>query len=230
MARPRRIGPKDIPQHVIQRGNNRKVCFSSERDYVAYVGWLKQYSAKYNVAIHAWVLMTNHVHLLCTPLSENLGVSQMMQSLGRQYVRYFNDAYERTGTLWEGRFKSCLVCSSSYLLKVYRYIELNPVRAKLVGAPSEYKWSSYQVNALGKTSELCRPHSIYNDLGINKTRRLYAYQALFEKRIEQNMINEIRACTNKELVLGPAQFKQEIQLLTNNKLKTGKLGRPFKIN
>jgi len=230
MARPRRIGPKDITQHVIQRGNNRKVCFSSERDYVAYVGWLKQYSAKYNVAIHAWVLMTNHVHLLCTPLSDNLGVSQMMQSLGRQYVRYFNNSYQRTGTLWEGRFKSCLVCSSSYLLRVYRYIELNPVRAKLVSAPSEYKWSSYQVNALGKTSELCLPHSIYNDLGSNKTRRLLAYRALFEKRIEQNTINEIRACANKELVLGHAQFKKEIQLLSADKLKTGKLGRPFKIN
>jgi putative transposase len=230
MARPRRIGPKDITQHVIQRGNNRKVCFSNERDYRAYVVWLKQYSGKYDVAIHAWVLMTNHVHLLCTPLSDNRGVSQMMQSLGRQYVRYFNDTYRRTGTLWEGRFKSCLVCSSTYLLRLYRYIELNPVRAKIVSDPSTYKWSSYQINALGKTSELCQPHSLYDDLGANKSQRLTAYKALFEKNIEQSMINNIRGCTNKELVLGPAQFKEEIQLLTNDKLKTGKLGRPFKIN
>jgi putative transposase len=154
----------------------------------------------------------------------------MMQSLGRQYVRYFNDTYTRTGTLWEGRFKSCLVCSSTYLLRLYRYIELNPVRAKIVSAPSSYKWSSYQVNALGKASELCQPHSLYNDLGTNKIQRLRAYQALFEKKIEQDLINDIRACTNKELVLGSTQFKEEIQLLTNDKLKTGKLGRPFKIN
>jgi len=230
MARPRRIGPKDITQHVIQRGNNRKVCFSNERDYRAYVGWLKQYSGKYDVAIHAWVLMTNHVHLLCTPMSDNLGVSQMMQSLGRQYVRYFNDTYTRTGTLWEGRFKSCLVCSSTYLLRLYRYIELNPVRAKIVSDPSTYKWSSYQINALGKTSDLCQPHSLYSDLGVTKIQRLRAYQALFEKRIEKNMIDDIRTCADKELVLGPPQFKEKIQLLTNDKLKTGKLGRPFKIN
>ena len=127
MSRLARICPIGIAQHVIQRGNNRQICFANEQDFFAYIGWLKEFSVKFEVNIHAWVLMTNHVHLLCTPCKEN-GVSQMMQALGRQYVRYFNHSYKRTGTLWEGRFKSCLV-DEVYLLHLYRYIELNPVRS-----------------------------------------------------------------------------------------------------
>ncbi|MDU0356222.1 transposase [Paraglaciecola aquimarina] len=128
MSRLPRICPLDIAQHVIQRGNNRQICFGNEHDFFAYIGGLKEFSVKFEVNIHPWVLMTNHVHLLCTPYKEN-GVSQMMQAWGRQYVRYFNHSYKRTGTLWEGRFKSCLVEDEVYLLHLYRYIELNPVRA-----------------------------------------------------------------------------------------------------
>ena len=126
MARLNRICPVGVPQHIIQRGNNRQVCFAGEQDFAAYAVWLKDYSKKYQVDIHAWVLMTNHVHLLCTPRVEN-AVSSMMQAIGRQYVRYFNFSYKRTGTLWEGRFKSCLVDEESYLLQLYRYIELTPL-------------------------------------------------------------------------------------------------------
>ena len=107
MARKARFSPEGVPQHVIQRGNNRQICFGSEEDFKAYLHWLKQYSKKYGVSVHAWVLMTNHVYLLCTPWSVD-GLSKMMQSVGRSYVHYFNDTYQRTGTLWEGRFKSCL--------------------------------------------------------------------------------------------------------------------------
>ena len=137
MARLPRISPIGIPIHLIQRGNNRQTCFASVEDFSAYVGWLKEYSLKYAVDIHAWVLMTNHVHLLCTPRREG-AVSQMMQSIGRRYVQYFNYQYQRSGTLWEGRYKSCLVQAERYLIEVYRYIELNPVRAKMVADPSEY--------------------------------------------------------------------------------------------
>jgi len=112
-----------VPQHIIQRANNRQVCFASEKDFVVYVEWLEEYYKKYQVDIHAWVLMTNHVHLLCT-LRANNGISLMMQSLGSQYVRYFNASYKRVGTLWEGRYKSCLVQTEGYLLQLYRYIEL----------------------------------------------------------------------------------------------------------
>ena len=128
MVRLARVCPVGIPQHIIQRGNNRQVCFDSEQDFAAYVSWLKDYAKKYQVDIHAWVLMTNRVHLLCTPRIDN-AVSRMMQELGRHYVRYFNVSYRRRGTLWEGRFKSCLVQEENYLLQLYRYIEMNPIRA-----------------------------------------------------------------------------------------------------
>jgi len=119
MARLARITPAGVPVHLIQRGNNRQICFASEDDFIAYLGWLKTYAKHYQVHIHAWVLMTNHVHLLCTPQEEG-ALSDMMQALGRKYVRYFNHQYQRSGTLWEGRYKSCLVQAERYLLKLYR--------------------------------------------------------------------------------------------------------------
>ncbi|GAA5525253.1 hypothetical protein Maes01_01818 [Microbulbifer aestuariivivens] len=149
MARLPRIAPVGVPQHVIQRGNNRQVCFGCEDDFIAYAGWLRDYAEEYAVEVHAWVFMTNHVHLLVTPLEER-AVSKMMQALGRMYVRYFNGAYQRSGTLWEGRYRSCLVQSEDYLLHCYRYIELNPVRAGMVKDPGKYCWSSYGANALGR--------------------------------------------------------------------------------
>ena len=138
MAHLPRISPVGVPIHLIQRGNNRQTCFGALEGFSAYLGWLKEYSKKYAVDIHAWVLMTNHVHIL-----QDGGVSLMMQSVGRRYVQYFNYQYRRSGTLWDGRYKSCLVQSEKYLVEVYQYIELNPVRAKMVEDPSEYVWSSY---------------------------------------------------------------------------------------
>lgn len=144
MARLPRVCPVGIPQHVIQRGNNHQVCFCNEQDMAAYIGWLKDYANKFDVEIHAWVLMTNHVHLLCTPRSVG-GVSAMMQGLGRQYVRYFNYSYKRTGTLWEGRYKSCIVQEEHYLLQLYRYIEMNLL---------EPVWSMNPVIILGQAIRL----------------------------------------------------------------------------
>lgn len=148
MTRLPRICLPRIPQHVIQRGNNRQACFGSEEDFAAYAHWLDEYARKFRVAIHAWVFMSNHVHLLLTPETEN-GVSRLMQALGRHYVRYFNYTYRRSGTLWEGRFKSCVVEAESYLLTCQRYVELNPVRAGMVEAPGDYTWSSFRANGLG---------------------------------------------------------------------------------
>lgn len=145
MARLPRLNLPNIPQHVVQRGNNRQVCFFSEQDYTLYLDKLKDYAKKCHVNEHAFVLMTNHVHLLMTPETEK-GVSQLMQSLGRYYVMYINKTYQRTGTLWEGRYKSksTVVDSEKYFLLVSRYIELNPVRANMVEHPAEYPWSSCQ--------------------------------------------------------------------------------------
>ncbi len=198
MARKPRLGPAGIAQHVIQRGNNRSVCFACESDYMAYIKWLKKFSVKFNVSIHAWVLMTNHVHLLCTPNLDNLGVSRMMQALGRMYVRYFNYKYERSGTLWEGRFHSSLVCSDEYLLTVYRYIELNPIRANMVLSPVEYKWSSYRINALGTVSTLCSPHDVYLALGKSENRRLKVYRDLFENELTDSVVKKYKQARERE--------------------------------
>ena len=160
MARLQRANLPGFPVHILHRGNNRQSCFKNNVDYSAFLWWLREYSEKFVVEIHTWALMENHYHLLCTPQVED-GLSHMVQALGRQYVRYFNSQNQRTGTLWEGRYRSCLVQPNSYLLEVYRYIELNPVRAALASNPAEFNWSSYQINASDKPSALCKPHAEY---------------------------------------------------------------------
>src|SRR5690554_6734 len=225
MARLLRIGPAAMPQHVIQRGNNRQVCFASDQDFSVYAHRLKMYAQEFSVEVHAWVFMTNHVHLLVTPAIDG-GVSKMMQALGRYYVRYFNREYQRTGTLWEGRFKSSLVQSERYLLQCQRYIELNPVRANMGVDPGDYVWSSYQCNALGKTSELCSPHPEYPSLGREAGERQHRYRALFRHHVEAEVIDEIRQSVNKGLVLGNDRFKDEIEQLTGRRARPAKMGRP----
>ena len=165
--------------NIIQRGNNCQACFFTEEDYPVYLDKLKEYSRKYGVAVHAYILMTNHVHLLLTP-EELEGVSRLIQSLG-YYVRYVNQCHGRGGTLWEGCVKSCLVDSENYFLTVSRYIELNPVRAGMVWEPGDYPWSSYRRNALGKPIELITPHACYLSLGTTERQRQNAYQALFDE-------------------------------------------------
>jgi putative transposase len=224
MSRLPRICPIGIPQHIIQRGNNRQLCFYAERDFINYISWLKGFSVKFGVEIHAWVLMNNHVHLLCTPQQLN-AISHMMQALGRQYVRYFNYNHNRTGTLWEGRFKSCLVEDERYLLHVYRYIELNPVRAEIVQNPADYRWSSYQINGLGKSSGLCTPHALYLSLGRNTLERQSNYRQLFVSRIDHKLLGEIRVALNSGMALGNNKFKQELEKQTGRRLHKLTRGR-----
>lgn len=226
MPRLSRITPAGIAVHILQRGNNRQVCFAADEDHWAYSGWLKEYSSRYRIDIHAWVMMTNHVHLLCTP-HYNDAISKMMQSLGRRYVQYFNREYRRSGTLWEGRFKSCLVQDEKYLLELYRYIELNPVRAGMVNDPGEYRWSSYQVNGLGKESELCSPHREYLSLGKDSLERQENYRELFTHQVEGELLKEIRVSGNKGMAVGNDRFKEEIETMTGRRLKSKKRGRPI---
>ncbi|GAC19579.1 transposase [Paraglaciecola arctica] len=216
MARLPRLNLAGIPQHVVQRGNNRQVSFFAEQDYAVYLDKLKDYAKKYQVNVHAFVLMTNHVHLLMTPETEK-GVSQLMQSLGRYYVMYINKTYQRTGTLWEGRYKSTLVDSDNYFLLVSRYIELNPVRANMVEHPAEYPWSSYHGNALNKDVALLSPHHCYQSLGTNKEGRKQAYKYLFKHHIPELTLQEIRDATNKAWVLGENRFKQQIEQQTGRR-------------
>lgn len=213
MARRLRVCPVGIPQHIIQRGNNRQVCFANETDFVMYRQWLEEAAKQYGVDIHAWVFMTNHVHLLATPWKEH-AISAMMQTLGRRYVRYFNQVYQRTGTLWEGRFRSCLVHSETYLLVCQRYIELNPVRAFMVQDPAAYHWSSYHAHARGIASSLWTPHEEYLRLGDTRSARLMAYRQLFTQALTASEIGEIRHSVNKNLALGNNRFRDEISRLT----------------
>tara|TARA_R110002167_G_scaffold45324_4_gene136324 strand:- start:4367 stop:5059 length:693 start_codon:yes stop_codon:yes gene_type:complete len=227
MARKARFTPAGIPQHIIQRGVDRQLCFGCEADFKAYLHWLKVYSEKHQVSIHAWVLMTNHVHLLCTPKSAD-GISKMMQSLGRSYVRYFNYHHQRTGTLWEGRFKASLVNASEYLLNLYRYIELNPVRANMVKNPADYVWSSYQCNALGRKSPLLTPHDLYLELDSNPTVRQGLYRSLFTNHVEGALLEDIRYATNRGLVLGSESCVAKLEALCGRRLREGLKGRPKK--
>ena len=225
MARLPRLSPVNIPQHLIQRGNNRQACFAGEPDYSTYSAWLKEYATEYHVEIHAWVFMTNHVHLLCTPRAEQ-AISRMMQSLGRRYVRYFNHTYQRTGTLWEGRYKACLVEEDDHLFQVYRYIELNPVRAGMVAHPADYRWSSYPINANGKISALCTPHALYLALSHNDSERQAHYRALVAEGLTKQQVENIRLSLNKGITLGNDRFAEQIAVLTGKRLATGKPGRP----
>lgn len=225
MARLPRFFPSGIAQHIIQRGNNRQVCFASDEDFAAYAYWLRLYADKFKVCVHAWVFMTNHVHLLVTPSTDD-GVSKFMQALGRHYVRYFNKSYKRSGTLWEGRFKSCLVQSEDYLLRCYRYIELNPVRANMVNDPADYIWSSYQCNGLGKKSHLCCPHLQYLLLSHDAEERREIYRDLFKAHVDSELINDIRKSVNSGLALGNDYFKDEIERLYHRRVTVGESGRP----
>jgi len=213
MPRLPRLCLPDIPLHIIQRGNNRQPCFNTEKDYAVYIDKLREYATQFQVAIHTYVLMTNHVHLLVTPTTEN-GASQMMQSLGRYYVRYFNKRHRRSGTLWEGRFKTSLVDSDLYFLIVSRYIEINPVRAKMVNHPSDYIWSSYHFNGLMKPIKLLTPHPLYLGLGTTKELRAKRYTALFDSEIPDFKIQEIRGAINSTRVLGSENFKRQLELQT----------------
>lgn len=206
MARLPRLYVEGYPLHIIQRGNNRQACFHRPADYAFYLQKLQEASAKFDVDVHAFVLMTNHAHLLATPRCKH-GASKMMQSLGRQYVRYFNITYERTGTLWEGRFKSCLIDSSRYFLAVSTYIELNPVRAGMVKNIGDYPWSSYRANGMGANISLLSPHPEYLALGRTHERRASNYRRLIAAGITDSDVEEIRNCLNKEWVVGAKEIK-----------------------
>lgn len=225
MPRKPRFNLIGVPQHVIQRGNNREPCFYAEEDYRRYLDTLTEAANKFHCRIHAYVLMTNHVHLLVTPMVD-YGISQMMQSLGRRYVYYVNKTYRRTGTLWEGRYKSSLVDSDAYLLTCMRYIELNPVRASMVNHPGEYKWSSYATNAQGAQVETITPHPLYLALGMEQGERIYAYRELFRHQVDNDTLHEIRDALNHELVLGRSYFKEKIEEQTKRQTKLGLPGRP----
>ncbi len=216
MARlPRFILP-DYPQHVIQRGNNRQQILFDEDDYWFIWERLAAGAKRFQCAIHAYVLMPNHFHLLLTPQREN-GVGKLMQYVGRYYVHYFNTKYRHSGTLWEGRYRATLVDPQAYLLAVAHYIEANPVRAGLVSHPAEYDWSSYGHNAKGADDPLVSPHREYERLGRSLKARLALYAEQAEQPLEDEVIQAIRERTHKSWVLGSPSFCQQIEGLLNRR-------------
>jgi putative transposase len=216
MPRRRRICPPGLPVHVVQRGNNRQVCFASDADMKAYAHWLHEGANKFGVDVHAWVFMTNHVHLLLTPHNA-AAISRCMQYLGRYYVRYFNYRHRRSGTLFEGRFKSSIVQTRRYLLACQRYIELNSVRAGMVSDPADYTWSSYRAHAFERAVKMWCPHPEYLALGDTGQARMSAYRQFFCERVSAKLITDIRDALNTGLVVGNDRFRQEVKALTGQR-------------
>jgi REP-associated tyrosine transposase len=180
---------------------------------------------RYACQLHAYELMTNHVHLLLTPAAQD-SISRMMQYIGRRYVPYINHTYGRSGTLWEGRYKSSLIQEEPYLLACMRYIELNPVRANMVKNGAEYPWSSYHFNALGQEDDLLTMHALFESLGPDKTARNKAYQALFASHMTDNLTQEIRAAWQTGTPLVNDRFKEQIEQALNKKIGYSRRGRP----
>ena len=225
MPRRARVLLPGVTLHLIQRGNNRSACFFSEEDYLFYLEHLADQARKHDCAIHAWCLMTNHVHLLLTPAKpESAGM--LMKGLGQRYVQYINRTYRRSGTLWEGRFRSCLMQEDSYVLACYRYIEMNPVRAGMVEHPAEYRWSSYRANAQAEQSALITRHSLYQALGEATGARLEAYRELFRHQLELGLVDQIRSATNGNYALGSSRFTAEVERVLGRRVTRGKPGRP----
>jgi putative transposase len=195
MPRGARVILVDCQLHIVQRGINHNACFFADCDYRAYLRYLAEFSGRFGCSIHAYCLMTNHVHLLLTPHSED-ACALLMKNLGQNYVQGVNQRLGRSGTLWEGRFHSSLVTSHTYVLWCYRYIERNPVQAGMVGAPSEYSWSSYATNAEGRGHDFVRPHPAYESVG-----RL-AYRAMCEEPVPKPVLDEIRRATRVGCAIG----------------------------
>ena len=227
MPRPHRLVAAGYPHHIIQRGNNRQAVFFEDADRRFFLSVLGEALQAHQCALHAYVLMTNHVHLLITPRRDD-GVGGLMQSLGRRYVGHVNRAYARTGTLWEGRFKSTIVDAEAYVMACYRYIEANPVRAGMVERARDHPWSSHRANALGDPDALVTPHDCYEALGGSARRRQGAYRTMFEDDLPDETIGILRDATQRGWVPGRQTFRDQIAAALGRKVTPPVRGRPRK--
>lgn len=225
MARLPRLTLPDYPHHVIQRGNNRQAIFVRPADYQRLLDLLDENARLFEVAIHAYVLMSNHFHLLATPQTAE-GLPLMMQALGRRYVRYFNDAQGRTGTLWEGRYKSTLIQTDRYLLACMAYIDLNPVRAGMVAQAADYLWSSHGHYIGRGTDKLLTPHALTWTLGNTPFAREAAYAELVQSGINPAQQLALTAATLRGWAFGEPDFVADLQKRTLRRVSKGQAGRP----
>ncbi len=229
MARLPRLTLPGFTHHVIQRGNNRQAIFATGADYQMMLALLEENSRKFGVAIHAYVLMSNHFHLLVTPQTQE-GLPQMMQAIGRRYVRYFNDAQHRSGTLWEGRYKSALIQSERYLLACMVYIDLNPVRAGLAATPADYPWSSHAHYAGLRIDKLITPHSLMWELGNTPFAREAAYADLVQAGVNPAQQAALTDSTLRGWALGEPDFVADLQEKTERRVSKRGAGRPVSIS
>ena len=228
MARLPRFVIPGQPQHIIQRGNNRQTIFAADADYQFFRDALVEAAGRFGLAIHGYVWMTNHIHLLASPLYAD-SIGKTLQSVGRRYVQYFNYTYKRTGTLWEGRYRATVVDSESYLLKLMHYIDMNPVRASMVSHPRAYAWSSFRRYAdadAGLNSIWLEPHQQYLALGSTDEDRRVAYRQLFKTITPEDELTTIRDATNKGWALGSDRFASEIEALSARRAVSKGRGRP----
>jgi len=227
MPRKPRYYLPDVPVHIVQRGHSREPIFFEAQDYATYAYWLGEGAQKYDVAIHAFVFMTNHIHLLVTP-EDGIQISRLMQFIGRRYVPYLNHKYGRSGSAWEGRYKASLVQDEAYLFTVMRYIELNPVRAAMVVRPGQYRWSSFCHNAGVREISFLRFHSLYEKLGKTREDRHRAYCYMFEGTMDEADIKLIRESWQSGTPLGNDWFKERVQQRLQCKVGYARRGRPAK--
>jgi putative transposase len=223
MARLPRLVVPNQPLHIIHRGNNRQDIFNTEDDMLRIKEDIAHSLEKSGCSLHAYVIMTNHLHLLITPESKEL-LAVFMQAMANRYVRYYNALHKRTGTLWEGRYKSCLVDSDSYLFTLYKYIEMNPVKANMVTDPSDYKWSSYSYNALADDDKLITPHSLYKAMGNTPEIRCKHYKELFDRLDISQQQDKITRATIAGEAYGSENFHKKISTLVSRSTKLGSHG------
>ena len=225
MPRQPRIDLPGIPQHIIQRGNDRQPCFFTDIDRVRYLQDLRDIARREYCNVHAYVLMTNHVHLLVTPMASGQ-IARLMQALGRGYVRYINDRYQRTGTLWEGRYRSCPVMDDDYLLRCQRYIELNPLRACMVADPAHYRWSSHGANTRPPADPLITPHRAWLALGHDVAARHRAWRATVMASVDPAETDAIRLHLQRQHLYAPERFRKAVEARLGRPVGPRKIGRP----
>ena len=228
MARLPRLVLPNHPHHIIQEGNDRQLIFREDEDYQRFLGWLKESAREFKVAVHAFVLMPNHLHLLASPSTEE-GLARMMQRVGRYYVPWFNQKYQRLGGLFRGRFKTSLIDSDRYFMMCSRYIEFNPVRSGVVSDPANYPWSSYAHHAGVRQESLIIDHAIYWGLGNTPFQREAAYIELARQPLSAAELDTINQAVLKGWPLGSDAFKIQLQLKAKRQVLPAKRGRPFKV-